>query len=324
MEEPYKIDYEDEKFAQVEADRQTALKDVSDAYGGMLEQADRFYEAQTQAARDWEEKQSALQKEQTDFTLEQLQQQKDQAKKDYEKEQSGAYTDWQKQSGAYGVHAEQQADMGMQNTGYSESSRVGIYNAYQNRVATAKAAFTQAVTVYDNAMKDAVLQNNAALAQIAYQSLQQQLAASLQGFQYKNQLTLDQMDRNLAVESLYDTRYQNILNQMNTENALAEQIRQFNQQLAEQQRQFNYKHKLGEFARSSSRSSSSGGSRSASAPDYPTLPEVGAEMAQEQGVQEAIDWAASQGYLSQEERNAIIDNAKGVDMTEYYRNRVVG
>lgn len=323
MEDPYKINYEDEKFAQVEEAKDAALKNVDETYGGMLQQTDKFYDAQTEAVKNWEEKQSALRQEQTDFTIEQLQQQKDRAEEAYQKEQSAAYTDWQKQSNAYGVNAEQQADLGMQNTGYSESSRVGMYNTYQNRVATAKAAFTQAVTVYDNAMKDAALQNNAALAEIAYQSLQQQLALSLQGFQYRNQLILDKTQQQLAVENQYYNRHQDVLHQMNTENALAEQIRQHNEQLAEEQRQFNYKHRLGEFAgRSSGRSRSGTASRSVTS--YPTLPEYGAQMAQDQGVEAAIDWANGQPYLSQEEKNAIIGNAQGVDMTEYYRNRVVG
>lgn len=323
MEDPYKINYEDEKFARVEEAKDAALKNVDETYGGMLQQTDKFYDAQTEAVKNWEEKQSALQQEQTDFTLEQIQQQKDQAEEAYQKEQSAAYTDWQKQSNAYGVNAEQQADLGMQNTGYSESSRVGMYNAYQNRVATAKAAFTQAVTVYDNAMKDAALQNNAALAEIAYQSLQQQLAMSLQGFQYKSTLTLQQMEQKQALENQYWGRRQDVLHQMNTENALAEQIRQHNEQLTEEQRQFNYKHRLGEFAgKSSGRSRSSSGSRSVTS--YPTLPEFGAQLAQEQGVEAAIDWANGQPYLTQEEKNSIIQNAQGVDMTEYYRNRVVG
>jgi hypothetical protein len=46
---------------------------------------------------------------------------------------------------------------------------------------------------------------------------------------------------------------------MNTENALAEQIRQYNTSFAEEQRQFNFYNKLGEFA-NFNRSSRGGGS----------------------------------------------------------------
>ena len=284
-ENPYKIDYTDSRFTDVEAAKDAALKEVTDTYSGMLGQTDSFYKDQMEAAKQWEEKQSALQQEQTDFTIEQLEQQKEQARKDYTKEQSGAYTDWQKQSNQYGVNAEQQAAMGMQNTGFSESSQVGMYNTYQSRVAAARESYSRAVLNYDNAMKDARLQNNSALAQIAYNSLQQQLELALQGFQYRNQLLLQQADKKLDVENMYWGRYQDVLSQINTEHALAEQIRQFNEQLAEQQRQFNYKHKLGEFARKSSgrssRSSSSGPPPQTD--DTVTLTDYAAGVAQEQG-----------------------------------------
>ena len=257
---PYKIDYSDSRFTDVDAAKDSALKDVDNTYSGMIGQTDSFYKDQMDAAKEWEQKQSQLQQEQTDFAIEQIEQQKAQAQKDYTKEQSGAYTDWQKQSNQYGVNAEQQAAMGMQSTGFSESAQVSMYNTYQSRVAAARESYSRAVLNYDNAMKDAMLQNNSALAQIAYNSLQQQLELALQGFQYKNQLILAQADQKLNVENLYYNRYQDVLNQINTENALAEQIRQFNEQMAEEQRQFNYKHKLGEFARRSSGRSSGGSS----------------------------------------------------------------
>ena len=116
----------------------------------------------------------------------------------------------------------------MDGTGYSESAQVSMYNTYQNRVATARESYARAVLNYDNAIKDARLQNNAALAEIAYQALQQQLELSLQGFQYKNQLIIEQSNKKLEVENTYYQRYQDVLNQINTENALAEEVRQYN------------------------------------------------------------------------------------------------
>ena len=86
----------------------------------------------------------------------------------------------------------------------------------------------------------------AALAEIAYQALQQQLELSLEGFQYKNSLIIEQANKKLEVENMYYNRYQDVLQQINTENALAEEIRQYNEslalereKLAEDQRQFN-------------------------------------------------------------------------------------
>ena len=236
------VNYEDKRFADVEADKKEALSEVEETYGGMIDQTDSYYDKQIQASEDWAEEQKKLQNEQTDFAIEQIEQQKAQAEKDYKKEQSGAYVDWQKQSNEYGANAEAQAQMGMSNTGYRESSQVSMYNTYQNRVATAREAFVQAKLNYDNAIKDARLQNNAALAQIAAEAYQKQLELALQSFQYKNSLVLELTNQKLNIENQYYGRWQDVLSQIHQENALAEQQRQFNAQIAEEQRQFNILH----------------------------------------------------------------------------------
>lgn len=112
-----------------------------------------------------------------------------------------------------------------------------MYNTYQNRVTTAREVYNQAVMNYNNAIKDARLQNNAALAEIAYQALQTQLELSLEGFQYKNNLIIEQANKKLEVENLYHSYYLDVLNQINTENALAENVRQFDANIAFQTEQ---------------------------------------------------------------------------------------
>ena len=233
------VNYEDERFAQVESDKQQAMTELDQTYSGVIGQTDQYYQDQIQASKDWADKQSQLQQEQTDFAIEQVEQQKAQAQKDYTKEQSGAYVDWQKQSNEYGVGAEQMASAGLANTGFSESSQVSMYNTYQNRVASARESYNRAVLNYDNAIKDARLQNNSVLAEIAYNALQQQLELSLQGFQYKNQLILEQANKKVEMDNMYYGRYQDVLNQINTENAMAEEIRQFNQNYDMQVKQYN-------------------------------------------------------------------------------------
>lgn len=242
METNYKIDYNDERFSKVESDKSAALSDLEQTYAGMINDSDKFYQAQIDASKEWADKQSQLQQEQTDFAIDQIEQQKEQAKKDYTKEQSGAYVDWQKQSNQYGVNSEEVAAGGMTNTGFAESSQVSMYNTYQNRVATARESYNRAVLNYDNAIKDARLQNNSALAEIAYNALQQQLELSLQGFQYKNTLLLEKANTKRDVENNYYLRYQDVLNQINTENAMAEEVRQFNESMAEDIRQFGVLH----------------------------------------------------------------------------------
>lgn len=242
----YDIDYNDQRFTQVESQKNAALSDLEKTYAGMIDKSDSYYQAQIDASKEWADRQAQLQQEKTDFAIEKIEHQKQQAQKDYTKEQSGAYVDWQKQSNQYGANAEQMAAQGMAGSGYSESSQVSMYNTYQNRVATAREAYMRAVLNYDNNIKEAQLQNNSLLAEIAYNALQQQLELSLQGFQYKNQLILEKTKQKMEVDNMYYNRYQDVLQQINHENALAEEVRQFNenkameqQKLQEQIRQYN-------------------------------------------------------------------------------------
>lgn len=235
----YDVNYNDERFTKVNNEKTAALSEMEKTYGGMISDSDGFYQQQIDATERWGQEQKKNQQAQTDFAIDKIEQQKAQAQQDYIKEQSGAYTDWQKQSNPYGVDAEKKADMGMANSGYSESAKVAMYTAYQNRVVAAREVFNRAVLNYDNAIKDATLQNNSALAQIAYETLQKSLELGLQGFQYKNTLILEKANKKTELEQIYHSRYQDVLDQINRENALKEEVRQHNEQMAEEKRQFN-------------------------------------------------------------------------------------
>lgn len=228
------VNYNDKRFAQVEADKQAAINNANNTYNSMINQTDDKYNELIQASKDYATQQQQIQQENTDFAIEKVNQQKEQAEKDYIKEQKAGYVDYQKATDQYGVNAEIMAQNGMSNTGYAESSKIQAFTTYQNRYATARESYNQAVLNYDNAIKEAQLANNAALAEIAYKALQTQLEYSLQGFQYKNQLLQTKLNTQIQLDSEYNNRYQQVLSQINTENALAEQIRQFNAQMAYQ------------------------------------------------------------------------------------------
>lgn len=228
------VNYNDSRFQQVNAEKQNALNNVNNMYNNMINDSNKYYQDQIDAANKYAETQKELQQQNTDFAIEQINQQKDFAKKDYTKEQKASYVDWQKQSNRYGANAEAMASQGMTNTGYSESSQVSMYNTYQNRVATARDTYNRAVLQYDNSIKEAQLANNSKLAEIAYNGLKTQLELSLQGFQYRNTLLQQQLQAQNETEDRYYNRWKDVLNQINTENALAEQQRQFNIQMAYQ------------------------------------------------------------------------------------------
>lgn len=234
----YTINYDDEQFKQVETEKETALNDINSKYNNMINQSDQFYQDQMNAVDDYTKTQQEIQQQQTDFAIEQVNQQKAQAEKDYTKEQKASYVDWQKQSNQYGANAEQMAANGLTNTGYSESSQVSMYNQYQGRVATARESFNRANLEFENAKKEYTLANNSKLAEIAQNALMKKLELSLQGFQYKNSLISEQIQQQQATEDRYYARWQDVLNQMNQENQFAESIRQYEQNYNLQLQQF--------------------------------------------------------------------------------------
>lgn len=228
------VNYSDERFTKVEADKQTAINNANNTYNTMINQSDAKYNELIQASKDYATTQQQIQQDNTDFAIEKIEQQKDKTERDYTKEQTAAYTDYQKATDQYGVNAEALAQNGMSNTGYAESSKTQAFTTYQNRYAVARESYNQAVLNYDNAIKEAQLANNAQLAEIAFQALQTQLEYSLQGFQYKNELLQTKLNTQIQLDSEYNNRYQQVLSQINTENSLAEQIRQFNAQMSYQ------------------------------------------------------------------------------------------
>ena len=193
----------EEQLAALEEEKDSALDKVDKAYSDKIAQTDEFYNAQIGAVRDYKQTQTDIQQAQTDFTIGQIQQQKDQAQKDYTKEQSAAYVDFKKQTDPHGVNAERIAAGGMWGSGYSESSQTAMYNEYQRRVATAEASLDRAVVNLNNAMTQAQLQNSSVLAEIAFNAFTQELELTMQAFTSRNALLDAQAGARAQVESNY-------------------------------------------------------------------------------------------------------------------------
>ena len=227
----YKVNYEDDRFAKVDEQYESQKTDLEQTYAGMIGGAENIYQPQIDALDKWEEEQVRLQNERTDLTIQQIEQQKQQAQKDYQKEQSGAYVDWRKQSNQYGTEAEKMASSGLMGTGFSESSQVSMYNTYQNRVAQARESYDRVIMNYNNSITEAKLQNNSVLAEIAYNTLTKQLELITEGTMYKNSLILDLADKKMQLQQMRDNNWYKVLDQINTENAMAQDDRQFHENL---------------------------------------------------------------------------------------------
>ncbi len=232
----YEVNDRDQRLDSIPKESAQEVTKIGNTYDGMINNAEQYFTDQKNAVSEWAETQKGLQNEQTEFAIDEINQQKDWAKTDYIKEQSGAYKDWQKQSNQYGANAEQMAANGMTNTGFSESSQVSMYNTYQNRVATARESYNRAVLNYDNAITQARLQNNAKLAEIAYQALEKELEISLAGFQYKNTLITAKLDAQRAIKSEYNQLYLSMLSQIQRENEHNETAR-YHDAMIESQKQ---------------------------------------------------------------------------------------
>lgn len=222
----YAVDYEDKRLTSIKSEEQTQLEQNAQMYDGMIQGVDTQYQGIADTIQSNADKLAQTQQENTDFQVQQIEQQKQQAQKDYTKEQSGAYADWQKQSNQYGVNAEQMAMQGLSGSGYSESSKVAMFNQYQNRVAVARESLSKVIMNYDNNIQQAILQNNSTIAQIQSEASLKQAEILLEGFNQKNLLLQQQMERELQLKAMYQDKWQSELNQINTENALAEQVRQ--------------------------------------------------------------------------------------------------
>ena len=238
----YTVNYNDKRFTDVKNQEQQALNNVNNTYNNMINNSDKYYNDMINAAEDYGQKQQEIQQANTDFAIEKIEQQKANTQKDYEKEQRGAYTDYARQVNPYGIQAESAATSGIaRGSGVSESANVQAWAAYQGRIGQARDTYQRAVQEYDNGIKDAMLANNAKLAEIAYQSLSKKLELGLNQFQYKNTLLGQQLEMQQNINNQYYQRWQNVLQQINTENSLAEQIRQYNATMAENKRQFDTK-----------------------------------------------------------------------------------
>lgn len=210
----YSVNYEDERFQDVKNEQTQQTNQTNQIYDNMLNNSDQYYQNQIEATKEYEKTQTEIQQAQTDYAIQLLEQQKEQTQKDYTREQQGAYVDYMKQTKS---NAQNMANGGLSNTGYSESSIVSMYNQYQNRVGTAKESLNNAIMNYNNGIQQAILANNEKLAEIAYNSLQTQNQLNQQAFEYKNTIILQKEQALQDINDRYYARYQDVLNQINSE-----------------------------------------------------------------------------------------------------------
>ena len=236
----YNVNYNDDRFTQVENEKKAELDKNNETYDRLIDERNQFTNQQQGLVNQWEDTQRQIANDNLNHQIDLYNQQKDKAERDYQKEAKASYIDYQKEVDKYGVSRENVVQNGLSNSGYAESSKVDMYNTYQNRIATARESLNNIKLEFDNAIKEAQLQNNATLAENALTALQQKLSIALEGFDYKTDQENNRLNWNNTINNNYYDRYKDVESQINYENQQAEAIRQFNEQLAfqkEQQRQ---------------------------------------------------------------------------------------
>lgn len=231
------INYDDERFTQVEQEKQEQLNKYDNVYNDLINQRDDFTQQQQDLVDNWQNTQNQIANDNLQHQIDLANQQKEKAEEDYQKEAKASYIDYQKEIDKYGVSRENAASNGLANSGYAESSKVDMYNTYQNRIASARSSLNDIKLEFDNAIKEAQLSNNATIAENALKALEQKLQIALEGFNYKTEQENNKLNWNYNINNTYYNRYQDVEDQINYENEQAEAIRQWNEQMAFQKQQ---------------------------------------------------------------------------------------
>lgn len=260
----YDINYDDERFKNVETEKQTALNETTSAYNQMMENTNNVYNELRNQIDTTAQQQADIQNQQNQLAIEKIENEKADTQKNYEKEQRAAYVDWQRDINPDSAKNEAAIAQGLQNTSYSESAQINSWNTYQNRITTARDSMNTTMRDYNLGIKDAQLQNSSALAEIYANAATQKMEYTLQQFQYNNDLLKELTNKKQEINNTYYSRWQDVLSQINTENSLAESIRQYNENMAYQKERDAVQdaqwQKEYELSVSNSKKTSSGGS----------------------------------------------------------------
>ena len=230
---------EDERLSAINQQKQEAINQSNNMYEGLLTDNENLYNQQQDYANQYEQIQNDTLDKQLAFQQQEIEKQKQEAQQIKENEAKKAQNDYMSFINPYGVQAESQASSGLLNSGLSETTKLGGFNTYQNRLASANKAMQDAFTEYNSAINEARLNNDVQKAQNALNKLQMQLEFQQNYYSNKSTISQNQLSNNQALDSEYQNRYQTEYTNIQNEKAAAEAIRQWEAEMAEQQRQYN-------------------------------------------------------------------------------------
>lgn len=229
----------DDRLYKVEQQKQQALNQSNNMYQGLLNDNQALYDKQNAYANEQEVIQNNILDKQLANQRTEIERQKEIANQNFQTESKRAKNDYTAFINPYGVQAESQASRGLANSGLAETTKLGGWNTYQNRLANANKVMQDAFTQYDKDLNEAILNNDVQKAQNALNKLQMQLEYSQSYYNNKSSISQNQLSNNQNLDSDYFNRYQTEYGNIQAEKAAEEARRQWEAEFAEQQRQYN-------------------------------------------------------------------------------------
>ena len=230
---------EQQRVNNVYNEREQALAENNQLYGDLMNQAGELKNQQNAYLAQQQQTQNDILDKQLANQQILINQQKEEAGRNKRVEAGKAMNDYNAYVNPYGIQAERQASAGLTNSGVSETSKLGAYTSYQNRVANANASYQKAVQQYDNAMNEAVLNNDVQKAQNALNMLKLQLENNQDYYSNISSLSQAKLKGQQSLRSEYNDLYNTVYNQIFNEQKQAEAVRQYNEEMAFNRDKYN-------------------------------------------------------------------------------------
>ena len=190
------------------------------------EDIDDLMNQQNNLLNEQQKKQADLINKQTQIQTDELNHEKEKIDKDVNKTTSGLYTNWQKQANQYGVQAEQLAQQGLSNSGYSETTKTALYNTYQKNVTDTLNNARDLKSDYDFKIAQARQQGSVQQAQAAVDLYAQKLQLLTQNYELRQnrEQYLYQQER----DKISDNQWQKTFDEQIRQNEIENQWKQKN------------------------------------------------------------------------------------------------
>lgn len=230
------------------------------------EDLDSLVNQQNSLLQQQEQKQNDLINQQTQMQVDELNREKEKLDKETSKTTQGLYSSYQKQANQYGAGMEQLAMQGLGNSGYAETTRTSLYNAYQKSVTDTLNNANDLKADYDFKIQQARQNGSIQQAQSALELYAQKIQLLTQNYQLRQEREqyLYQQQRDDIADKQWQKSFDEQVKQNEIENEWKQKQYDYQKQrdkVADSQWQKQYNLQKKNLARSSSRSRSRSSSK---------------------------------------------------------------